>query len=72
MANDLDNLLQFHAQALNLRATRQQLLASNIANADTPNLHAGKRRHIAHLPARTRIQRVQYQHRGARFSQRMH
>ena len=40
MANDLDNLLQFHAQALNLRATRQQLLASNIANADTPGYKA--------------------------------
>jgi flagellar basal-body rod protein FlgB len=40
MASDLDNYLQFHAQALNLRATRQQLLASNIANADTPGYQA--------------------------------
>jgi flagellar basal-body rod protein FlgB len=40
MATDLDNILQFHAQALNLRATRQQLLASNIANADTPGYQA--------------------------------
>jgi flagellar basal-body rod protein FlgB len=40
MATELDNVLQFHAQALNLRATRQQLLASNIANADTPGYQA--------------------------------
>ncbi len=40
MANDLDTHLQFHAQALNLRAMRQQLLASNIANADTPGYKA--------------------------------
>ena len=40
MANDLDAHLQFHAQALNLRAMRQQLLASNIANADTPGYKA--------------------------------
>ena len=36
MANSLDATLQFHAEALNLRALRQQVLASNIANADTP------------------------------------
>jgi flagellar basal-body rod protein FlgB len=40
MATELDNHLQFHAQALNLRALRQQLLASNIANADTPGYKA--------------------------------
>ena len=40
MANDIDNALQFHAEALNLRALRQQLLASNIANADTPGYKA--------------------------------
>jgi flagellar basal-body rod protein FlgB len=40
MATELDNNLQFHAQALNLRAMRQQLLASNIANADTPGYKA--------------------------------
>jgi flagellar basal-body rod protein FlgB len=32
--------LQFHGQALELRAERQQVLASNIANADTPNYQA--------------------------------
>ena len=36
----LDNLFQFHHNALNLRAFRQQLLASNIANADTPGYKA--------------------------------
>lgn len=32
--------LQFHGQALALRSERQQVLASNIANADTPNYQA--------------------------------
>lgn len=36
----LDKLFQFHQNALNLRAFRQQLLASNIANADTPGYKA--------------------------------
>jgi flagellar basal-body rod protein FlgB len=36
----LDNQLSFHQTALNVRAYRQQLLASNIANADTPNYKA--------------------------------
>ncbi|MDD2913793.1 MAG: flagellar basal body rod protein FlgB [Gallionella sp.] len=40
MVNKLDNLLNFHQTALNLRAARQELLASNIANADTPNYKA--------------------------------
>ncbi len=40
MANQLDSTLQFHTEALNLRARRQQLLASNIANADTPGYKA--------------------------------
>ncbi len=40
MANQIDSTLQFHATALNLRAQRQQLLASNIANADTPGYKA--------------------------------
>lgn len=37
MLNNLTGDLDFHAKALVLRAQRQQLLASNIANADTPN-----------------------------------
>ncbi|WP_229728801.1 flagellar basal body rod protein FlgB [Oxalicibacterium flavum] len=36
----IDDLMRFHETALNLRAQRQQLLASNIANADTPNFKA--------------------------------
>ena len=34
--NRLTDALDFQAQALNLRSERQRLLASNIANADTP------------------------------------
>ncbi|MBW7903636.1 MAG: flagellar basal body rod protein FlgB [Rhodocyclaceae bacterium] len=40
MASKLDNHLAFHHQALSLRAHRQQVLAGNIANADTPNFKA--------------------------------
>ncbi|KAF7599677.1 MAG: flagellar basal body rod protein FlgB [Candidatus Dactylopiibacterium carminicum] len=36
----LDNALRFHQTALNLRAQRQEVLAANIANADTPNYKA--------------------------------
>lgn len=40
MLNRLDDMLNFHATALRLRDQRQQVLASNIANADTPNFKA--------------------------------
>ena len=40
MTSKLDELLNFHHQALNLRSQRQQVLASNIANADTPGYKA--------------------------------
>ena len=40
MIGKLDDYLRFHQTALSLRAERQQLLASNIANADTPNYKA--------------------------------
>jgi flagellar basal-body rod protein FlgB len=40
MPTKLDNLLGFHASALSLRAQRGELLASNLANADTPNYKA--------------------------------
>ena len=36
MLNRLTDTLDFHAQALSLRSERQRLIASNIANADTP------------------------------------
>jgi len=40
MVGNSDDMLKFHQVALNLRAARQELLASNIANADTPNYKA--------------------------------
>ena len=40
MTNKLDDHMNFHASALSVRGQRQQLLASNIANADTPNYKA--------------------------------
>jgi flagellar basal-body rod protein FlgB len=40
MVGKLDEYLRFNETALNLRAQRQQLIASNIANADTPNYKA--------------------------------
>jgi flagellar basal-body rod protein FlgB len=36
MTNRLSDALDFQAQALNLRSQRQGIIASNIANADTP------------------------------------
>jgi len=36
MINRLTDTLDFQAQALNLRGERQRIIASNIANADTP------------------------------------
>ena len=36
MLNGLTSSLDFHGQALTLRSERQRLIASNIANADTP------------------------------------
>ena len=40
MVSKLDDYLRFNEAALGLRAQRQQVLASNIANADTPNFKA--------------------------------
>lgn len=36
----LDDALRFHQTALGLRSQRQSVIASNIANADTPNYKA--------------------------------
>ena len=36
----MDNLFGIHATALKLRAARAEILAANIANADTPNFKA--------------------------------
>ncbi|MBA4382146.1 MAG: flagellar basal body rod protein FlgB [Sideroxydans sp.] len=40
MSSRIDEMFQFQQVALNLRAARQELIASNIANADTPNYKA--------------------------------
>jgi flagellar basal-body rod protein FlgB len=40
MLNRLTDSLNFQTQALSLRSERQRLLASNIANADTPGYQA--------------------------------
>ena len=40
MGLNLDSYLGVHAQALTLEAQRTQLLAANLANADTPNYKA--------------------------------
>lgn len=40
MLDKLDAALRFGTEALNLRAQRQEILASNIANADTPGYQA--------------------------------
>ncbi|MBX3678380.1 MAG: flagellar basal body rod protein FlgB [Rhodocyclaceae bacterium] len=40
MINQVNDALGFHQKALALRAYRQEVLASNIANADTPHYKA--------------------------------
>lgn len=40
MIDKLAGALTFHQEVLNLRAERQKVLSSNIANADTPNYKA--------------------------------
>ncbi len=40
MALNLDSALGIHPQALELRARRTEVLANNLANADTPNFKA--------------------------------
>ena len=40
MLNKLDEALSFHQNALRVRGQRQELIAANIANADTPNYKA--------------------------------
>ncbi|ADM99071.1 flagellar basal body rod protein FlgB [Dickeya dadantii] len=40
MLDKLDTALRFQQEALNLRAQRQEILAANIANADTPGYQA--------------------------------
>lgn len=40
MSNRIDQAFQFQQTALRLRDAREELLSSNIANADTPNYQA--------------------------------
>jgi len=40
MIDRLDEMFRFQSTALQLRSQRQELLAANIANADTPNYKA--------------------------------
>lgn len=40
MSSKVDDYLRFHEAALSIRGQRQQMIASNIANADTPNYKA--------------------------------
>jgi flagellar basal-body rod protein FlgB len=40
MLSKLDEYMRFYATELNLRAQRQEILSSNIANADTPHYKA--------------------------------
>ena len=40
MSGKIDSMFQFNQAALNLRASRQELIAANIANEDTPNYKA--------------------------------
>lgn len=40
MVSKIDQYMGFHEAALSVRGQRQQMLASNIANADTPNYKA--------------------------------
>lgn len=40
MTDRIDDMFRFQSEALKLRSQRQELLAANIANADTPNYKA--------------------------------
>ena len=40
MRFDLDNLFGIHQQAMMVRSKRAELIANNLANADTPNFQA--------------------------------
>jgi flagellar basal-body rod protein FlgB len=53
MISRLNDALEFHSQALQLRAERQRLIASNIANADTPGFQARDLDFAASLRAAT-------------------
>jgi len=58
MINLLTSRLDFHTQALSLRAERQRVIASNIANADTPGYQARDFDFAAALRANTGASRT--------------
>jgi flagellar basal-body rod protein FlgB len=69
--NRLTSTLDFHAQALTLRAERHRVIASNIANADTPGYQArdidfgaALRAATGQLPASARMATTQAGHIG--------
>ena len=69
MPNRLTDSLDFQAQALTLRSQRQQLLASNIANADTPgyvardmNFAQALQRAVGALPSARALAATQFGH----------
>ena len=71
MPNRITDSLDFQAQALTLRSQRQQLLASNIANADTPgyvardmNFAQALQRATGALPAARTLASTQPRHIG--------
>ncbi len=53
MLDKLTGSIDFHGQALTLRAGRQQVLAGNIANADTPGFKARDFDFASELAAKT-------------------
>lgn len=63
MTSRLDQHFDYRLQVMNLRAARQQVLATNIANADTPNYKA---RDIDFRDQLRRIQAGQVGQGGAR------
>jgi flagellar basal-body rod protein FlgB len=68
MIDKLDPTFRFYQEAANLRAHRQQLIASNIANADTPKYKA---RDISFKDALSNVvARTIFQHQAERLPAR--
>lgn len=68
MPSSIDNVFGVHAQALQMRARRGELIASNLANADTPNYKARDfdfRNALESAQSATSIQSTHASHIGA-------
>jgi flagellar basal-body rod protein FlgB len=63
MTSRLDQHFDYRLQVMNLRAARQQVLATNIANADTPNYKARD------IDFREQLRRIQSGERGFSMAQ---